>query len=190
MAWVWICEPLASLFPNIIWFKAYFLITVLNSGNYSLRLRALLFFFIDLLKCSNLWWLSVMSFLPLILSPHSFSLCLSLRSCPQTSLGLLKELGVFLFLMQSRSSFHFILMHICCKKAMTVNARAGYLGSELKLGCPWAFRSCGLFFEVVLVKASFRKLFLSLTWQASGMEFASAYHWCVYRGLLCVTHLH
>lgn len=30
-------------------------------------------------------------------------------------------------------------------------------------------------FEVVLVKASFGKLFLSLTWQASGMGFAFAY---------------
>lgn len=40
-----ICEPLAVLFPNNIWFKAHFLITVLNGGNYSLRLRALLSFF-------------------------------------------------------------------------------------------------------------------------------------------------
>lgn len=95
---VWLWEPLALLLPHNIWFKAHFLITVLNSGNYSLRLRALLSFFMDSLRCSNLWWLSGMSFLPLILSPHSFPICLSLSSCPQTSMGQLKEFGGFLFL--------------------------------------------------------------------------------------------
>lgn len=188
MVWVWICEPLAFLVPNNIWFKAHFLITVLNSGNYSLRLRALLFFFIDLLKCSNLWWLSGISFLPLILSPHSFPLCLSLRSCPQTSLGLLKELRLFFFFKAEPVSsflFHFDAHQ---KKAMTVSARAG--GSVRQglfggLSSSWGALepldpvACAFLFmpgfEVVLVKASFGKLFLSLTWQASGMGFASAY---------------
>lgn len=109
---VWLCEPLAFLLPHNIWFKAHFLITVLNTGNYSLRLRTLLSFFMDSLRCSNLWWLSGMSFLPLILSPHSFPICLSLRSCPQTSTGRLKEFGGFLFffLMQSRCRGFILIM--------------------------------------------------------------------------------
>lgn len=97
MVQVWLCGPLAFLLPHNIWFKAHFLITVLNSGNYSLRLRALLSFFMDSLRCSNLWWLSGMSFLPLILSPHSFPICLSLRSCPQTCTGWLKVWGISFF---------------------------------------------------------------------------------------------
>lgn len=71
---------------------------------------------------------------------------------------------------------------------MTVSARAGgsvlqglfgvwaQAGGALELSDPAA--CVFLFmpgFEVVLVKASFGKLFLSLTWQASGMGFASAY---------------
>lgn len=140
------------LLPHNIWFKAHFLITVLNSGNYSLRLRALLSFFMDSLRCSNLWWLSGMSFLPLILSPRSFPICLSLSSCPQTSMEWLKEFGGFLFfsfLIQSRCcGFVLILMHFLPEKmqwqrplvAVDVHVR-GRSGSELELGRSRAFRS-------------------------------------------------
>lgn len=151
MGQVWLCEPLALLLPHNIWFKARFLITVLNSGNYSLRLRTLLSFFMDSLRCSNLWWLSGMSFLPLILSPHSFPICLSLPSCPQTSTGRLKEFGGFLFFFfnaKPMSRFYTNYEALFAVKMrrqrafvpVDVHVR-GYSGSELKLGRSRAFRS-------------------------------------------------
>lgn len=105
MVRVRICEPLAVLFPNNIWFKAHFLIIVLNGGNYSLRLRALLSFFIDSPKCSNLWCLfwdelppshPVSSLIPPSVS-HSAPVRKHLQGCR-------KSRGYFflLFLMRSR----------------------------------------------------------------------------------------
>lgn len=46
---------------------SHLLITVLARSNYNLRLRVFSLFFTGPLKSSNLWWLSGMSILPLLL---------------------------------------------------------------------------------------------------------------------------
>lgn len=131
-----------------------------------------------------------MCFLPLILSPHSFPICLSLCSSPQIPRwsDFRNLRGIFL-----RVSFSFVVKvrqadkiqrgRVCQWTHMTTVICC--LSSSW--GTPKALRSLCMCvcifmqgFEVVLLNASFGcigKLFFNLAWQAQGLGFASAYLW-------------
>lgn len=170
----------------------------------------------DSLRCSNLWWLSGMSFLPLILSPRSFPICLSLSSAPVLKhlWGGSKILGDFFFFfffnpkpmlrfyLNSDALFAVKMQRQQPLVPVDVHVR-GRSGSELKLGRSRAFRSHRLYVFIYawfwsgsseciiwLGRQTLPRFKLAGFGDGVGLCIPLGHHRCVWRGLLCVTYLH